>query len=50
MADQTSMATGAGDGDAGRFRARVLSFDVEARPITDPVAEPVTFNPASAKA
>ena len=50
MADQTSMATGAGDGDAGRFRARVQSFEVEARPITDPVAEPVTFNPASTKA
>ena len=50
MTDYMNMAAGAGDEAAERFRARILSSEVEARPISDQLAAPTLLNAAATKA
>ena len=49
MADQLNVATTTGDGAAERFRARLLSSEVEARPISDQLSAPSKLNLAATK-
>ena len=50
MTDQVNIATGASGGDGKRFRARILSTEVEALPITIQLDPPTKLNAAATKA